>query len=67
MYLTDSDEPSFFPNPVGLAVSVLCAVMLVGMLVFGWGPLDRLTKSYAKLYLGDATTTNATRTASLSQ
>jgi NADH-quinone oxidoreductase subunit N len=51
MYLNNSDAPAFFPNPVGLAVSVLCAAMLVGMFV-GFNPLQTLTKSYGKMYLG---------------
>jgi NADH-quinone oxidoreductase subunit N len=65
MYLQNSDEPAFFPNPIGLAVSVLCAAMLVGMFVL-FNPLQTLTKSYGKMYLGGAATGSAnTRTASV--
>lgn len=51
MYLQNSDEPAFFPNPIGLAVSVLCAAMLIGMFV-GFSPLSRLTETYGSVYLG---------------
>jgi NADH-quinone oxidoreductase subunit N len=61
MYLSDSDEPPFFPNPLGLAVSSVCTVMLVALLV-AWSPLDRVTAAYSKLYLGN--TTNESPTAS---
>jgi NADH-quinone oxidoreductase subunit N len=53
MYLSTSDEPAFFPNPIGLAVSVLCAAMLVGMFV-AFNPLQTLTRSYGKMYLGSS-------------
>ena len=64
MYLNNSDQPAFFPNPIGLAVSVLCAAMLVGMFVL-FNPLQTLTKSYGKMYLGGASGTVNTRTASV--
>jgi NADH-quinone oxidoreductase subunit N len=61
MYLNPSDEPAFFPNPIGLAVSVLCAVVLVGMFL-AFNPLQSLTSSYGKMYLGSANTTSGTKT-----
>ena len=51
MYLTTSDEPAFFPNPLGLAVSAGCAAMLVIMLL-ATSPLVRLTTEYGRMYLG---------------
>ena len=63
MFLNDSDAPAFIPNPIGLAVSVLCAVMLLGMF-FGFNPLTSLTKTYAKMYVGGAPSSE-TKTAAL--
>ena len=56
MYLETSDAPSFFPNPLGLAISGLCAVLLVLMLL-GWGPLGRMTDYFSHLYLSNAPVT----------
>jgi NADH-quinone oxidoreductase subunit N len=56
MYLESSDAPGFFPNPLGLAISGLCSVLLVLMLL-GWGPLDRMTDHFSHLYLGNPSTT----------
>src|SRR3954447_1685528 len=33
MYLTPSDEPALFPNPVGTAIGVACAAILLLMLI----------------------------------
>lgn len=51
MYLSSSDAPAFFPNPLGGAIAIGCAAMLVLMLI-GWGPLNTLTTRYGKLYIG---------------
>jgi NADH-quinone oxidoreductase subunit N len=48
MFFSDSDAPSFFPNPIGLAVSVLCAAMLIAMFI-GFSPLGRLTTAFSEL------------------
>jgi len=62
---TASDaEESFSPlsvNPLGLAMSVVCALMLVIMLI-GFGPLDKLTRNFGQVYLGG--NMNAPQTAS---
>jgi NADH-quinone oxidoreductase subunit N len=51
MYLKPSDRPTISPNPLGTLISVGCAVMLV-LLFIGWNPLDRLTTTYGRAYLG---------------
>jgi NADH-quinone oxidoreductase subunit N len=56
MYLESSDAPGFFPNPLGLAISGFCSVLLVLMLL-GWSPLGRMTDYFSHLYLGHPTTT----------
>ncbi len=48
MYLRSSDEPAFVGPPLGMALSMLCSVMLVLMFI-GAGPLTRLTQSYGQL------------------
>jgi hypothetical protein len=40
-------------NPLGTAISVVCALMLLAMLV-GYNPLWRLTTRFGKLHLRDA-------------
>jgi hypothetical protein len=50
MYFSDSDSPAFMPNPLGLAISVICAVMLVAMLV-GTGTLQRAAEHYGQMYV----------------
>src|SRR5690606_4612783 len=50
MYLVDSDAPSLNINPLGTALSVVCAAMLVLMLI-GFQPLQWLTRNYARLHL----------------
>ncbi len=54
MYLENSDAPAFFPNPLGLAISGACSVLLVLMLL-GWSPLGRMTDYFSHLYFGSAT------------
>ena len=49
MYLNDNDEPAFNANPLGTAISVACAVVLVLMFV-GFNPLTNLTTAYSDLH-----------------
>jgi len=63
MYLTPSDEPALFPNPVGTAIGVACAAILLLMLI-AYNPLDRLTRSFGQVYLGSG---GQTRTAQVDQ
>ena len=49
MYLEDSGAPEIAPNPLGTAVSVVCAAVLVLMFV-GFSPLARLTQRYGDLH-----------------
>lgn len=49
MYLNDSEQPSFTANPLGTAVSVACAAMLLAMFV-GFNPLTNLTRAYSNLH-----------------
>jgi len=49
MYLTDSDAPAFAGNPLGTAISVACAAVLVAMFL-GFGPLTNLTRAYGDLH-----------------
>lgn len=50
MFLVPSDKPAISPNPLGAAIAVMCALMLVLMFV-GWNPLDRLTRGFGKVYM----------------
>ena len=59
MYLDQSDRPSIMPNPLGLAISVVCAVMLLALFI-GYNRVTNWTQAGAQLYL----TTPATPTAS---
>jgi hypothetical protein len=54
MFLESSDEAELSANPLAGTIAVVCAVMLVWMLV-RYQPLDQLTRSYGKIYLGGAT------------
>ena len=49
MFLQDDDAPAFAANPLGTALSVACAAVLVLMFV-GFNPLARLTQRYSDLY-----------------
>jgi NADH:ubiquinone oxidoreductase subunit 2 (subunit N) len=51
MFLSPSDEPALSANPLGGAIAVVCAIMLVWMLV-RYQPLYQLTENYGKIYLG---------------
>jgi NADH-quinone oxidoreductase subunit N len=62
MYLKTSEKPEIHPNPLGMAISMLCAAMLVLMLI-GFGPLNELTTNYGKVYLSGGKTAPATQTA----
>jgi hypothetical protein len=46
MYLEDNRAPAFTPNPLGTAVGVVCAAVLVLMFV-GFNPLTKLTRRYS--------------------
>jgi NADH-quinone oxidoreductase subunit N len=61
IYLNPSDRPSFIPNPLGLVLSVLCALMLFVMFV-GFTSLNRIARNYSDVYLGD----RAVKTAAVS-
>jgi NADH-quinone oxidoreductase subunit N len=50
MYLVPSDRPAFAGNPLGVALSMMCAIMLV-LMFLGTGPLSRLTENYGRLQL----------------
>jgi NADH-quinone oxidoreductase subunit N len=49
MYLSDGDAPAFNGSPLGTAISVACAAVLVAMFL-GFGPLTNLTKAYGDLH-----------------
>jgi len=49
MYLNDSNAPAFRGNPLGTAISAVCAVVLVAMFV-GFNPLTNLTTAYSDLH-----------------
>lgn len=49
MYVTASDEPAFAPHPLGSAIAIASAFVLVVML-FGWGPFGNLTKTFGHVY-----------------
>src|SRR5688572_24327467 len=53
MYLTPSDKPLVAANPLGVGVSIACAVLLFAMLV-GWGPMTRMTTYYSGMRLSSA-------------
>jgi NADH-quinone oxidoreductase subunit N len=50
MYLVPSDRPAFAGNPLGVALSLMCAIMLV-LMFLGTGPLSRLTENYGRMQL----------------
>jgi NADH-quinone oxidoreductase subunit N len=50
MYLTPSDKAEISANPLGVGISISCAVLLLAMLI-GWGPLGRLTTNYGRIRL----------------
>ncbi len=54
MFLIDSDQPAFTGNPLGVAMALMCAIMLLVMF-FGSNPLSTLTKNYGHLQLSGNT------------
>jgi NADH-quinone oxidoreductase subunit N len=50
MYLVPTEEPAFAGHPLGVALSLMCAIMLLVMFL-GTGPLSRLTENYGRLQL----------------
>ena len=48
MYFEGSDRPAFFGHPLGVAVSLGCAVILILMLI-GFSPILDLTTRWAKM------------------
>ncbi|HEX2972110.1 MAG TPA: NADH-quinone oxidoreductase subunit N [Tepidisphaeraceae bacterium] len=56
MYLVDSDQAPIRVHPLGGALSVACAAMLIFMLL-AFSPLMKLTERYAKLYMPSNTQT----------
>jgi NADH-quinone oxidoreductase subunit N len=50
MYLENSTAPAFHGHPLGMAISVACAIVLVVMLI-GYGPLKDLTTNYSHLFM----------------
>jgi NADH-quinone oxidoreductase subunit N len=55
MYLVESDKPALAVNPLGAALCVSCAVMLLVMLV-GYNPLLNLTARHSHLHVTPAAT-----------
>ncbi len=53
MYLKDSDAPVVRANPLGVGLAMASAAMLVVLFV-GWGPLDRMTTNYGRMFLSSA-------------
>lgn len=53
MFLVESDKPALSVNPLGMALSVVCAIMLIAMLI-GFNPLMQVTGKYGKVYFGNA-------------
>ncbi len=58
MYFDSSEKPELSVNPLGMALSVACAVMLVAMLI-GFQPMRGLTEKYAQMYLGNGSAPTA--------
>jgi NADH-quinone oxidoreductase subunit N len=46
MYLADNNEPAFVPNPLGSAIALCSAIMLVAMIV-GYNPFTKLTRNFS--------------------
>lgn len=59
MYLVETDKPALSVNPLGLALSVVCAAMLIFMLV-GFSPLQTLTTNYGHLHFAAPATAAGT-------
>jgi NADH-quinone oxidoreductase subunit N len=52
MYLVETKEPQLSVNPLGSALAVVCAAMLLLMLL-AYSPIQRLTTHYGKLNFGN--------------
>jgi NADH-quinone oxidoreductase subunit N len=50
MYLVPSDKPAMNLNPFGMAITMMCAAMLLLMFI-GAGPMTDLTTTYGKIFL----------------
>ncbi len=48
MFLINSDQPAFVGNPLGVAMVLMCAIMLVVMFI-GSNPMLKLTENYGRL------------------
>jgi NADH-quinone oxidoreductase subunit N len=61
MYLSDNEEPAFVPHPLGGAIALCCALVLVAMFL-GYSPLSKLTQNYSEIHNvgGRATPTTPT-------
>ena len=49
MFLAESDRPAFVPNPLGSAIALCSAIMLVVMLI-GYSPFSNLTRNFSRVY-----------------
>lgn len=49
MYLGDNEEAAFVPNPLGGAIAICSAIILVLMLL-GYGPFTDLTKKFSHVF-----------------
>lgn len=49
MYLGDNEEPAFVPNPLGSAIA-LCSAMMLVLMLLGYGPFTDLTKKFSHVY-----------------
>jgi NADH-quinone oxidoreductase subunit N len=58
MYFSDSEKPRFFPNPIGLGVTAICAVTLLAMF-FGYGLLSGVATSQSRMFLTSVPGTGA--------
>jgi NADH-quinone oxidoreductase subunit N len=62
MFLNPSDEPALSANPLGGAIAVVCAVVLMWMM---FQPPYKTTGEYGKIYLGSATASAKVQSASV--
>ncbi len=51
MYLEDKGDSAFIGHPLGLAITAVCSIVLVLMLV-GFSPLNSITTHYSRMHLG---------------
>ena len=49
MYLGDNEEAAFVPNPLGSAIA-LCSAMMLVLMLLGYGPFTDLTKKFSHVY-----------------